>query len=308
MPTLLEKIHALAEDVGEYGSYATTALGTTTTLICSTLVNTNLSSTEFAGMSVLCESGNNAGEVRYVTSAGLNKSTGTLTVTAAFTNAVASSVTFSMYSHLPPFRQLNRPGYREIINKAERKMWVRDSVSFSGTSDLKHYPVSRTTYPWWTDEGRIIEVRNPLTNADDVHSSLPFASWDWDADSETQSLVLPGAPFKTGETFTVRVYRPGNSRIKPASTGIWTDQTSQTAGLVALGDESLPDVEDVVTIARPLFFRAMADLRAPGSEKDEWMLKMRACLPSARRLLQEMLPKDRSANVHKFRPVMAYQR
>lgn len=306
MPALAEYLHDLAEQCGEYGSFSTTSLGTTTTLISTSFVNSTLSSTELTTMWVLCESGSNAGEVRRVTPSGLNTSTGTITVAEAFTNAVASGVTFSLYGHLPPFRRLNRAGYREAINQALRLISVQDVLTISGITGTEHYLINQAGYPWWTAPDRVIAVENPLDADGNLTGELPYNQWDWRAVGELLYLHLPGAPYKTGESFTVRLYRPANTLLKVA--GAWVDQTAQTSGLSGLTDEAIPDVADVTPVARHFAYNTMAKMRAPITETAEWLAERKVATRAARKVLRTAVPEDRTAGVVRFRPVVAHQR
>lgn len=306
MATLLETLHALAEVCGEYGSYTTTATGTTTTLICSAFANANLAASEMDDRAALIESGALLGQQRAVQRSGLARTTGTLTVAEAFTGAPASGVLFGVYARLPAFRRLNRPGYIEAINQALRRVYVEDEVAMDGVTDQSHAAVNTTTYPWWTDADRIIKILAPVTDSDDVPRALPRHQWDWRANGETRQLVFPGAPFQTGESFTVNLYRPANSRLKIS--GTWTDQTTQTAGLSTLTDEHMADVKDVVVVARAIAYRFMAEQQAPGQTVAEWMAKAEMWESRANRLLSRSLPKDRLTGQVELRPVVVGRR
>lgn len=224
MPTALDYIHSLAEEAGgEFGSFTTTSAGTTTTLVCSKLVNTNLAATEFAGMAVLVESGPAAGEVGHIRGGGLDRSTGTLTVADAFSVAIDSGVTFSLYRLLPPIDGDNvYPSYLKLINWAIRRIPVERTISLSGVTNQLYYAIDRTVYPWLTDAARIAWVEAPTTQAEEFPRRLPDTAWDWETDAETRRLVLYHGPFKTGETFKVRVYMPGNARLVKNGAGLVT--------------------------------------------------------------------------------------
>ena len=301
MATLLETLHALAEACGEHGRYTTTALGTTTTLICSAFANSNLSASEMEDRAVLLESGTYSGQQRNIRRSGLDRSTGTLTVAEAFGGAVASGVAFSTYTRLPAYRRLDQPGYIEAINLALKRVPVEDEIALSGVTGQIHYTIDNAAYPWWTDDRRIIKILMPVTSADEVPTELPYAQWDWRANAETRQLVFPTAPFKTGETFTVNLYRPANSRLR--INGTWTDQTTQTAALATLTDEHAADVSTVVTVARAYAHRFMAEQQAPGATVAEWVAKADMWEGRARKLLASGMPQDRSSGRARLRPV-----
>ncbi len=301
MPTFLQLLTALAQETGEYVGLTTTTLGTTTTLISSTLVNTNLEATELEDVSVLIESGNNAGEMRFVQRAGFAKSTGTITVADAFTNAVASAVTFSLYVRMPALTRLSGPSYQKALNMVHRRASVEDHISITGVTDQKHYTIDTTTYPWWTTPDRIIAVYRPRVNADDVLCALGSNEWDWIWDGQTRQLVLPGAPWKTGETGIVKVYRPANSLLKQS--GTWTDQSTQTAGLSALADESLMDVNDAVVLGSYFVYKQLHTLHHPGQETSEWVVKAREWARVAKDLKCLSPRPNRLTGIPSLRPV-----
>lgn len=273
MPTFLQLLTALAEETGEYVGLTTTSLGTTSTLICSTLVNSNLEATELEDVAVLITSGNNAGEQRFVRRAGLSDSTGTITTADTFTNAVASGVSFSLFARMPALTRLTGPSYQKALNMTHRRAWVEDNISFTGETGKKHYDIDTTTYSWWTEASRIIAVYHPRVNADDELRMLGANEWYWNWDGSVRQLVLPSAPWNTGETGTVKVYRPANSILRQS--GTWTDQASQTAGLSALADESLMDVNDAVVLGSYFVYKQLHTLNHPGQETSEWMVKAR---------------------------------
>jgi hypothetical protein len=305
MPTSIELYHALAEQTGEYGPFETTALGTTTTLICSTLANTNLDATEFAGMAVLIEEGDAIGQVGHVKGGGLARTTGTITVADAFTHAIASSTTFSMCRLLPPKREGVIPGYLEIINQSVRRLPIRRTLSVSGVTNQHYYTIDTALYPSLNDPDRIRWIEYPVENVGDIPRRMRFEDWDWDANGETYRLYFRAAPFQTGQTFKIQWYAPGNSYIK--KNGVWTNQTSQTAEMAfytgGVPDEVLCDVDDVVTMGTALMFRALSRLNQPSAEVAEWLAKAQPSFRAAKLLQHAGVPEDRTTGVAKLRPV-----
>ena len=345
MPSFLQHLTALAEETGEYVGLTTTSLGTTTTLLSSTLVNSNLEATELEDVAALVESGNNAGEQRFVRRAGLARGTGTITTADAYTNAVASGVSFSLYHRMPALTRLSGPSYQKAINQAHRRAWVEDNVSFTGVTGQKHYPIDTAVWPWFTEKSRVIAVYRPRQNADDELQMLGSDEWDWAWDGSVRQLVLPSSPWNTGDTGIVKVYRPANSIIRRDATGQavlstttvgsvtvltggyytvaptvtfsgggganaagtavltgnavtsvtitnagtgyttaptvsfsaggWKDETSQSAGLTALSDESLMDVNDLVVLGSYFVYKMLADMHHSGQETGEWIVKRR---------------------------------
>lgn len=370
MPSALELIHSCAELLGRYDRRTTTSVGTASSLVIAAYANSVLSASELANAAVLIEDGCCAGEQGMLTNSPLTRSTGTLNTGDDFTNPIASGVTASFYSadRLPALRRGDRPGLMEIANQALPRTWAEDTITIAGVTDLKHYPM---THSWLSDDTRIIDIQYPVTNSDDVPRIVPRSSWSWVSDGETRSLRFPGAPFKTGESFTIKVNRPGNSRLKLNATagatltagavtaltvltggaytvaptvtisggggsgatgtavltngtvtsititaagslytttptvtlaaGIWTDQTSQTAGLVSLSDECIPDVRFVRPMMLALAFGALAEMGAPGQTVAEWMAKAEKWERRAVSLKAKRLPRDADEGVVRLR-------
>ncbi len=280
--------------------YTTTSAGTTTTLI----------STDFAGISqataldhthCLITSGANDGEARRAARTGvLSLSTNTYTVAAAYSNTVQSGVTFRFATRLPWFdTPPGRSGLREIVNDALMRLWVEDRISISGVTGQKRYSLSLTTYPWLNDVSRVLAVYQPTVDADDIPREYARAAWDFDVDGETIYLDFPGAPWKTGESFTLKVHRPANSRLRISS--VWTDSDSEIDGLTAVTDAALPTVRDVRVMGMALAYRALAS-RAPGEETAYWESLAQIWEAKANRLKNARVPRNRRTGVPFLRP------
>jgi hypothetical protein len=338
MPALLGLVQQLAEETGEYEQYMTTSLGTSTTLICSTLVNSNLVASSFENAAILIEDG-----------------------------------PFSSYTRLPAYRRgTKKPGYREILNQAMRRARGQDEVPFSGVTGQIHYTAS------WHDAASIVDVYYPVTAADDVPQALPRSDWDWRENGETKQLVFRGAPFRTGETFAVKLSRRVNSRIKRFATataaltgtavsaitvgnpggtytvaptvtisggggsgatatatisggnvtaiavtaggtgytstptvtltGEWGDLTSPTAGLVSIYDETMADADDLIVFAKARLYAVLAELKAPGAEVAEWAAKAEMWDGIATRRRRRSIPQDRRSGVVNLRTSPGYSR
>jgi hypothetical protein len=218
MPTTLEYIHGIAQSglFGRSERLTTTSAGSTSTLVCASLVNSVLSATEYSTWWVLIEDGACAGEVGLLKNAPLSVASGTLSTATAFSSSIASGVTFSLFDRdrLPPVRHAGKTGQLDIINQVARLLWVESDIELDGVSGQHRYAVSATQYPWWTDRERVISVSHPLVAADDLSVALNDADIDWDVNGETRQLVFRGAPFGTGDSFRIKVYRPANSRLK----------------------------------------------------------------------------------------------
>lgn len=233
MPTALSYVRALAQETGEYDDGLTTSAGAADSLVCSRFVNTALDATRFAGMHFLIEGGACAGQVGHVRGGGLDRSTGTITFANDLTTVVGSGVAWSSYRLLSPTKFDAEPAFLDIVNQSLPRLRVERTISFAGVTGQIFYTVDTTAYPWFTDTDRIMWVEYPTTQAQEKPRRMPTNDWDWDTDGETRRLVFHGAPFQTGQTFTVKVYAPGNSRLRLNATAYATLSTT-TVGSVSV--------------------------------------------------------------------------
>lgn len=373
MPTALENIHALARETVEFGTFVTTGTGDVDELVCSTLANDRFSSTEFANAWALIESGACAGQVASLKT--LTRTTGALSFYNDLTTAVASGVAFSVYKLLPPIPDGSAiPSFLDIVNQTLPRVWAERTISFTGVTGQQYYTIDTASHPWWTDDSRIMWVQAPTSATNDWPRRLHPSRWEWDTDGETKRLYFHGAPANTGQTFTVKVYAPGNSRlilnataratiatgavgsvvvvlpgsysatptvqfthgggasatavlsgtqvasvslgavgsgltevppvafVRNASDTGWANTTTQTAGLLGITDEALPDVEDVKTIGKAVMYEVLSKLDQPGADVAEWLTKHGPALSAARSRQAFGIPKDRTTGIITLRP------
>lgn len=216
MATALAYLHNLAAACGEHGQFTTTSAGAfpTSTVISTELLSTNLAGTSLEDMAVLLETGAYAGEQRDARTNGLTKTTGTLAMASDFSGAVASGVTFSAYSRLPAFRRGLVKGYLQCLNEALAALWYEYTTTHSGVSGQKKFTVDTVTYPWATSEARVISVHGQAQDSDDDPPAISRSSWEWKQSGEIRYLYFRGgSPAPTGQTFTVKWYRPANTRL-----------------------------------------------------------------------------------------------
>ncbi len=303
MPTSLEYIHALAAETTEFGEFVTDGAGDVDELVCSTFANNRFSSTEFANSWALIEEGASLGQVASLKT--LTRSTGALTFYNELTDAIISGISFSVYKLLPPAPDGSGiPPFLEILNQTLPRVWVERIITFTGVTGQQYYPIDTAAHPWFTDDSRIMWIQAPTSSAQEWPKRLPASAWEWDADGETKRLYFYSAPANTGETFTVKVYAPGNSRLK--KNGTWTDQTTQTAKMAlytsGVADEALPAVEDVKTIGKAVMYELLSKLDQPGADVAEWLTKHGPALQAARSRQAFGIPKDRTTGVISLRP------
>lgn len=267
MPTLQQMMLETGVAAGTLVEGATTSLGSTTSLISSPFANTALyDSTTFDEQYALIVSGSNLGEQQPLTAGGLETDTGTFDVSGAYTNAVASGVSFWLCGRLPAIKYGQFEGLRECVNRAHRRMLVRRRIAISGVTSQQKYPLALATYPWMREDS-ILEIYDPESDAL-VPLEPTKHKWNYVYNGESPSLEFPdGAPWKTGETAYMEVQCPANSWLKIS--GVWTNQTSPTAALTTLTDESLVDLTQLIVVALAYVYRELAKW-ASGVEADEW--------------------------------------
>lgn len=259
----------------------TTSLGTTTSLIDSDYANTALyDSTTFDEQYAFIVSGSNLGQQKALEAGGLDTSTGEFSVSSAYTNAVAVAVSYWLLGRLPAIKFGRFEGIRECYNSALRRLLVRRRVDIPGVTDQQMYSLSLSTYPWMKEDA-ILELYDPQTNAL-VPLKETRHKWNYKENGESPAIEFPnGAPWRTGETASMLVQCPANSWLKIS--GIWTNQTSPTAGLSVLTDESLAALADTTTVGLAYCYQELAKW-ASGTEAAEWASQERLYTSRARRL------------------------
>jgi hypothetical protein len=86
--------------------------------------------------------------------------------------------------------------------------------------------------------------------------------------------------------------------------GAWSDQTSQTSGLLGLSDEAVSDVSDVTVVGKALVYRTLAELNAQGSTVDQWLGLAAIWEKKAVGLKHFYRPSDHRTNVPNLRPTL----
>jgi hypothetical protein len=169
MPTRLVLNQRMSWHMGDSLLFTTTSSGSSTTAISTALIDEDFGGDDdaFAGYWLKATSGNNDTELRRVKRAsGYAASTGTLTVTRAFTNTVANAVTMELHRYRPSLKD-------EALNQSIRHV-----------ASLISLPI--------VDETLIVD--NVLLNADfETFATSVFTSW-----------TAVGSPTLTQDTTTVK--------------------------------------------------------------------------------------------------------
>jgi len=157
---------------------------------------------------------------------------------------------------------------------------IRRRIDIAGVSQQQIYPMSLATYPWFSEDS-IIELYDPQSNAlapltETVHK------WKYKENAESPAIEFPnGAPWATGETASMLVQCPANSWLK--INGVWTNQTSPSAALATLTDESNVSMTDLIVTALAYVYRELAKWSSDAQASD-WRRLERIYTARARNL------------------------
>lgn len=233
MFSLLQMRRAVATELGPFAVLTTTtAASTGTAIVCSTLADSDQDTSRFNRAWVYITSGALAAQQRRVRDGGYDRDTGQLSLTAAFSTNVQTSVGFEVLTVLPAIRTDENIGLREIINTVLESHPPIDLLPMTGVTGLSAYDVT-AVYPWLTEKSQVLGIYYQDTGEDYPHEA--YVSWDWLYDASAARLILPGEPYTTGETFYIKARRPAHTWIE--SSGVWG---ADTDGLNADADRALP--------------------------------------------------------------------
>lgn len=267
MPTLTEYSQSTAQELGRWMSFTTTAAGSTTTIVSSSLADSETHATRYSNGYVFVQSGTYAGQQGKVkNSGGFAPSTGTFTVAVAMTGAPGSAETCEWLGHLPRYRYMDVPGIKDCVNEALQRVWIKDRLSIAGVTDQKQYSLS--SYPWLRETKYIRQLCDPKQ----VYTDNPKRSskrWDLLVDGERTYLLIED-PYRSDEMFYLDVFRPASSYLKIS--GSWANQTTDTAGLVAEADEALPSIQRLRPVILWRCYLALADF-GPSDYTEYWERK-----------------------------------
>jgi hypothetical protein len=219
----------------------TTAASDLVSFTCASLVSSNANGGQFQGCwAYLFDStGVNLSAQRSIqNSGGYDADAGSCTVSRAFSTTVTAGMGIEIVSKLPAITDdLGVRGIREITNNVLLNTPPVDLIPITGVTSQTKYDLS-VTYPWLTRKDSILGVY--FQNPEDEYPRQTGYSWDWISDADAPFLVLPSEPFRTGETFYLKVRRPAQSWIKTA--GVWA---ADTDGLQDDADEALPLLQNL---------------------------------------------------------------
>lgn len=260
MPSLLTYRRDVQAELGPFVvATTTTAASDSVSFTCSSLVSSNAASSQFKGgwAYLNASTGANLSASRKVLAVGgFDPSAGSVTVARAFSTAVTSGVGFEVSLKLPAVTdEFGVRGVREIVNDTLLSIPPIDLLPVTGVTAQEAYDVT-TTYPWLTDRSQILGIY--FQHANDEVPKPTSHRWSWHYDADAPKLLLPGEPFRTGETFYIKAHRPAQTWIKTGST--WQ---ADTDGLQDDSDEALPLRRVVRAMSLATAFRTLGAMDGP---------------------------------------------
>lgn len=274
---------AVLDELGGSGVYTTTGAGSTTTLVCTDAFKSSAvpaSHLPFAWIHVPTAT---APKERRVPQTGLDPTTGTITVDAAYGSSIGSSTEFEVCNLMPLIDSGNKSAglsVNQCINLALRHLTVPDLLDVPTVAGAQSY--SLATYAEWLDS---IERLDPMSGGpiwDPARASgwpkMPsrIHNWRLSFDGGTPTLhFLEKAYPRSGFIFQIAVKRPAYTLISGSES---------TVGLAADTDTTIANRNDVVTAALVFAYKALAEGRG-GWVSGEYADKYVTQLADARRLL-----------------------
>jgi hypothetical protein len=258
VPTALQYDLAVQTELGRVVQQTTTtAASDSVSLVCSSLANSNADATQYRGWWSYITGGLNLGAQREVAnSGGYDPSTGGVTVSRAFSTAVATTTGFLLLSTMPITRdERGKIGTRNVVNDVLATIPPIDLLPVTAVTAQSKYSLV-SSYSWLTDASQILGIYFQATG--DEYPKPYATSWAFVYDADAPYLILPAEPFVTGETFYIKARRPAQSWIK--SGGVWQ---ADTDGLSADSDEALPLVPVVKAMALAACYRHLGSGPGP---------------------------------------------
>ena len=162
--TKLTLVQRAAYLIGMYGlipgehtfpgaSGTTTSSGSTTTAICSSYADTEYPDRQFKDWYLRMTSGTDSGQERRIAS--LDETTGTFTVSRAFTGTTGTSATFELWGGLTGSE------WREMLNNALLDLWTPFRWPFAAVADQTQYPL-----PYWIESRKQVQALEQVSGTD----------------------------------------------------------------------------------------------------------------------------------------------
>lgn len=217
MVTLLQATRTLADEMGDQAVFTTTAAGGDVRSIVSTsLIDEGYGATLYDEGYLYVVDGPLMGVQKRVRDVGFAGVSGTLVATSDYSQVVPSGTTVEWSALLPRIRYGRKLGYREILNQAARRLWIRSELHLTGVADQFEYSLS--PYWWLSDRKRLLGVKDPVYGSYGVPMRTA-RGFNFRYDAESPVLEITGGwTWQTGDDITLMVVRPANSRMRVAAT------------------------------------------------------------------------------------------
>lgn len=265
--TLAQIVTAVAQEVGPCEQIVTSSTpGAANLVVVASMVDSEAKPDKYGGSYLynIADTAPNSllGQQGRVTKGGFAGGSGTFTVAAGFTANPHDGATWLLLGTIPVLDQDGLIGLRTCVNRALRKLWIIDKIDIAATSGTVVYDLAAY---WWMSKDRVKRLLDPDPGGSG-HQVPSSQGWQVVQDGDVWVLEL-GSGYPTGQTFSLLVERPLNSRLYLG--GVWADQASPTAGLVLGSDACLGQFEHV---KQATLYEAMKQLaiQAGGARKDFW--------------------------------------
>ena len=261
--TLLQIVTAVAQEIGPCQPFTTSATGGAANLVVAErFADTEAPIEKYGGFYLYSTVGNMIGEENRIKRGGFNGGTATFTTARNFTSTPTNPSQFLLLGTMPILDQDGLVGIRTCVNRAIRKLWIIDKIDIAATSGVYEYDLA--AYPWMAKQ-RVKRLLDPDPGASG-HQVPASQGWQVVQNADLWTLEL-GSGYATGQTFSLVVERPANSRLY--LNGAWADQASPTAGLALGADACLGEFEHVFQCSLYETMKQLA-LQAGGSRKSYW--------------------------------------
>lgn len=262
--TLIEIMRACAQEIGTCQTVTATSLsGSALVVIASGMIDSEAAAEKYGGHYLYCTTGNLIGQQCRVARSGFAGASGTFTLSNPFiANVPESGSVYLLSGSMPPIDQDALVGIRTCVNRALRKLWVIDKLDIVATSGTLQYDLAAY---WWMSKERAKRLLDPDPGASG-HQVAASQGWQVVQDGDLWTLEL-GSGYATGETFSLLVERPLNSRLYLS--GAWADQASPTAGLALGADACLGEWNHVFQASLYECMKQLA-VQAGGNRKSYW--------------------------------------
>lgn len=256
----------LSQKLNGYQLATTTSLAPNTTSIVCTDLAGGLDANEYRLAWVMptttgsVDPATAAQQIRRVVEQGLNLTSGALTVSAAFSEAVKSGVDVEIHTMLPPTTRNRVLGLRECLNLALAECWFPQRLPITGVAGSPSYSLS--AYAEWLEADMVDELYGPALDS----TLTPFPWPGFGPLANAEALTLQVSPtFAAGAAALAEITRPGDTYVRTG--GVWA---TSTTGLVFDTDECLFQPGFLVEVALYHAYMALASGAAESGERALW--------------------------------------